>query len=207
MPKIKIICLMRKDSKRFPGKNIASLFGTPLYMWTINFFRHFDYPFYLLHDYDNLYVPEWVIEMKRDSDFTSDVHKTAQEIKWSNIDADIYILIQATSPLRSYEQIKMAIEDFIKGDYDCGFNAYRAKDGLYYNAAGGEINFLQKNRTYNECKHLILFRETGSFYIFKKKMLDKKHILDSNKKIIFEDPYSIDINTEKDLREIECGLR
>lgn len=207
MPKIAIICLMRKGSTRFPGKNIALFFGIPLYLWTINFFKTFNYPFYLLHDYDNLYVPEWVNEIRRITEFTGDIHKTAQEIKWTNIDADVFILLQVTSPFRNHKQIEQAINDFIKNDYDCGLNVKRMPIGLYYNATANEINFKQAERTYNQCNKQLLFKETGSFYIFKKHMLDKKHILDSKNKVLFEDLYNIDIDNEDDLRDIECKLK
>lgn len=207
MPKIAIICFMRKGSKRFPGKNTISLFGIPLYLWTINFFKEFKYPFYLFHDYNNLYIPDWVIEIKRDPEFTGDIHNTAGEIRWSNIDADIFILLQVTSPFRDQEQVKYWIDGFFQGDYDCGFSALPLKSGFYFDGFGKELNFKQASRTYNGTSKNEVFRETGSFYIFKKKMLLKKHILDSDNKVIFGDPYGIDIDTAEDLREVECRLK
>ena len=207
MPKIAVVCLMRKGSKRFPGKNIAPLFGIPLYLWTINFFQKFDYPFYLLHDYDKLYIPEWVTEIKRDPYYSGDIHKTDIEIKWANIDADIYILAQVTSPFRDYEYIQAAIKQFIDCDYDSGFNAYIQNSGLYYNERHKPLNFSREERDYNKVSKQQVYKETGSFYIFKKKMLNKKHILYSDNVGIFTDPYNIDIDTEEDLRAIECKLK
>lgn len=208
MSKIAIVCLMRKGSKRFPDKVMHTFLGIPLYMWTINFFKQFKYPFYFAHDYNSCLINNTIcVEIKRQKKYAGDKHRTCEEIKSFEIDADIFILAQVTSPLRSYERIKFAIDDFIKNDYDCGFFAHRMSAGYYYDAAANTINFDQRKRTDNGCYKKIIFKETGSFYIFKKTMLDRKHILDSDNKAIYEDPFCVDIDTYENLKEVECKLK
>lgn len=209
MPKIAIICLMRKGSKRFPDKVMHNFLGMPLYLWTINFFKQFKFPFYFAHDYDDWFIwgDDSIIEIKREKKYAGDRHSTCEEIKTFEIDTDIFILAQVTSPLRSRERVQFAIEDFIKNNYDCGFFAYRMQDGYYWDAAGNNINFSQNERTDNGCTKKVIFKETGAFYIFKKEMLDKKHILDSKNIAIYEDSFNIDIDTEENLRGVECKLK
>ena len=198
---------MRKGSKRFQDKVRANFFGTPLYLWTVNFVRLLDIPYYVFHDYDNLFIPEFAIEKKRCEYYASENHKTCEEIKTSNIDADIYVLFQVTSPLRSYFQILNAIEDFYNNsdNFECGFNA-KKYEGYFIDSEGYEVNHFQSNRTDNGCKAESIYKETGSFYIFNRSQLDKKHILDGCKRRIYEDPFNIDINYKEDLERVEWIL-
>lgn len=201
MLKIATITLMRKGSKRFPGKNVAKYKGKPLYMHTVETALKLKYPYYLFHDYgDEIEIPAGVNVVGRNEYFAGDMHRTNEEIKASRIDADIYILLQVTSPHRSIQDMKKWIKQFTGPQFpDVGFAVHILPDGYYYLNPGKAINFKRDDRTDNGCAKKKVWKETGSFYIFKKEQLDKDHILDSNNRMPFFDRYNIDIDFEKDL--------
>jgi CMP-N-acetylneuraminic acid synthetase len=62
---------------------------------------------------------------------------------------------------------------------------------------------MQQERTDNGCEKRQWYKETGSFYIFRKAALGMKHILDAAPKRIYEDIIDIDIDTPEDLRRAE----
>ena len=207
--KIVAITLMRKGSKRFLNKAMYPLFGIPLYMYTVEYARNLGYPYYLAHDYDNLYLPEFVNEIKRKPKYTGDKHKTCEEIKSYNLDADIYILLQVTSPFRYETNIMRLNVSYLEKNKNLQvvIGGKVLKDRYYY-YKNGTANFKQKDRTDNGCNKKYLFSETGNFYIFRKEQLDKKHILDCNRgelDIQYSTP-DIDIDTIKDINKIERAI-
>jgi len=208
--KIAVITMMRKGSKRFPNKMMVPLMGRPLYMWTVEAALMLGYPYYLFHDYEDLKLPPFINSVDRKPEFSGDIHKTCEEIKDSGVDADIYIFMQATSPIRDVDYIRAWINWFEKHkDYLCGVACHKSTDGYYYNEISEPLNFSTDDRTDNGCEKKMVFKETGSFYIFRKEQLEKKHILDCNsdRRIIFYDPYCIDIDTAKTLISIEDKLK
>lgn len=209
MSKVVVITLMRKGSKRFPNKVMFPLFGIPLYMYTVEFARQINFPYYLAHDYDNLYFPDFVNEIKREKKYTGDEHKTNKEIKSFKLDADIYILLQATSPFRVDPKIiEMSVDRLTKSKHLKAIIGGRRLKDSYYVSRFNPVNYDVTKRTDNGCKRNILFRETGNFYIFKKEQLEKKHILDCKQKEIDiqYDTYNIDIDTIEDIQKIERAI-
>jgi CMP-N-acetylneuraminic acid synthetase len=209
--KIAIVTLMRKGSKRFPNKVLYPILGKPLYMWTVDIALQLEYPYYFAHDYDQLELPEHenLHVIKRKEEYAGDTHKTCEEIKSFNIDADIYIFLQVTSPFRDISILKQYIQRFIEKDFVCAVACKLHKPGYWYSAKEGNIkrlNFNQKDRTDNGCKTAFVLKETGSFYMFKKEQLNKKHILDCHAKDfdLFEDKYNIDIDHPFDARKLEA---
>lgn len=204
--KIVTITLMRKGSERFPDKVRKLYKKKPLYQHTVDFALKLGYPYYLFHDYRNdLDLPEekpGVFETRHRSEyFAGSVHRTCEEIKASGIEADIYIFLQVTSPKRSLPNVKKWVREFCGPRFpDAGLAVHIMPDGFYYANQGKPINFNQDDRTDNGCNKKKIWKETGSFYIFKKNQLEKKHIMDSRNKMFFFDKYNIDINEKKDLK-------
>ncbi len=201
--RIAIITMIRKGSKRLPNKNIMPLNNIPLYQYTVNMAVQLGYDYYFLHDYDNIELPASVKVIKRKAKFTGSNHRTNEEIIDYKIEADIYILLQVTSPIRSSEKIKKWVNDFILSDLDIGLSAVAIKNKYVYNDDCLPVNFAKYGRTDNGTKRDNLYIENGAFYIFKKHMLEKQHIMLSDKMIFFEDDNLIDIDTIEDLREAE----
>ena len=217
MPKHKIafITMTRAGSKRLPGKLLKKINGKPLYLYTLEFGKKLvskfeNSKYFILNDpaYSNIYIPKGknIKIIERQPEFVTDAHRTNKEILSYGIDAEFYCILQCTSPFRDMRQTVKNIKLFLQGYFDAGFNARIMPQGFYYNQAGGPANFSQDDRTDNGAPKLILYKETGSFYIFKRAQLLKKHCMDVdlllNRKIFF-DPYCIDIDTKKDLKEAQ----
>ena len=206
-PKIAVVTLMRKGSKRYSNKVMAFVKGLPLYLHTVNFAKKLNLDYYLAHDYDRLdECPKWVNQIKRDAELSGDYHDTNKEILSFNLNADIYIFLQVTSPYRNIENYEKSIDFFINNLelYDCGFAAHKYKDGLYYHYDATSANFFSDYRDDNGTgiyPATEIYRETGAFYIFKKSQLYKRHILSgaAKKKLIIQDSYDIDINYKEDV--------
>lgn len=200
--KIAIITLIRRGSKRFPNKNMYKVADKELYKYTVSAALQLGYEYHVFHDYeDNIKLDERIIQHHRAPEYAGDEHKTNIEIMNAEIGANIYILLQATSPLRDVEAIKEYIKNFLLNDYDIGFLAHKMDNGYYYKVNGDHrrVNFLQYQRTDNGCQKESVYKETGSFYIFKEKQLFKKHLLDTDNYVIYEDRYNIDIDTIEDI--------
>lgn len=201
--KIATIILFRSGSKRFPNKAMQSLFGIPLYLYTIEHARQLGYPVFVAHDYNKLYLPEFVTEIKRKEIYAGPGHKTCEEIKTFNIDADIFIFMQVTSPFRNIDNIRFAIDTMVKNEeIDVYFSTGKPKDKLYYHGHNEPLNFDQKKRTDTYTGAAGIYQETGAYYIFRKRQLNKKHIMDGRRYSI-QELYNIDINYPEDLLRIE----
>lgn len=199
------LTLFRKGSKRFPDKVRQTLNGKPLYLWTVEMAQFLGFPYVVAHDYPEgeIILPEWVNELKRKREYAGDDHKTNEEIKSFNLYADIYILLQVTSPLRDFSGVKCQVNHFLRNTdkYDLGLHVYKMRPGYYY-TGGVESNFFAEHRDDNGCSDkLDLFRETGSLYIFKKEMLEKDYIGHTYRKVLYETPYNVDIDTKEDLEK------
>jgi CMP-N-acetylneuraminic acid synthetase len=208
MKKIITITFMRKGSKRFPNKMLALLDGKPLYQYTAMHALVLGYEYHLFHDFDHLDLPEFVHEHKRLPEFAGDKHRTNEEILNSGLDADYYIFLQATSPIRDLALLQKQIESFVaKPDMEVAHTVCRLDPGYYYTQKGQRINFKQEARTDNGCEKDFLFKETGGFFMFKKCQLFKKHILDSDKRMMFYTPFENDIDFPADLKKAERILK
>lgn len=208
MHKISVLTLMRKGSRRFPEKVLADLCGQPLYIYTVDLALALGFPYYLAHDFDDLYLPRGVNEIKREPQYAGDTHKTNEEILKIIPESEYYVFLQATSPIRYLPDVSFWIDDFIGSEkYDVGFAAKVFAAGYYYNLMTNQgVNFNQNERTDNGCRKDLVCKETGSFYIFKRCQLFKKHILDSDNRIIYPDKYCFDIDTREDLGRLEREL-
>jgi CMP-N-acetylneuraminic acid synthetase len=205
--KICTITLMRKGSKRFPNKMMAEFCGKPLYEFTVAYALELGYPYYLLHDYEHIQEKNGMVVINREKKYSGSEHKTCQEINSLGLDYDIYIFLQATNPIRDIALLKKWINIFITSENAlCGFSAKRYDNKYIYDDWAKTLNFVKQDRTDNGCQRGSVNIETGNFYIFNKKMLKEKHILASDKIIMFDDPYLFDIDTEYDLKEAERFL-
>lgn len=202
--------MMRKGSKRFPNKMMKQFLGKPLYKWTLEFAEKTGFPVYFLHDYEERLSGPETYEIKRLPEFAGDKHRTAEEILWAEIVADVYVLLQATTPLRDQNTFLGALGYFSSDIRMKSALAVRElKKGYYYSKDGIPITFDQRERTYNGCEKKSIFQETGSFYFFKREQLFKKHILDcrNSEKMLVIDNSGFDIDTEKDLKEAEIWAK
>ena len=181
MDKIAIIILARKGSKRIPGKNFKLFNGKPLIHWTLECAEKLDYPVYFYSDSEEMrqYVKQFNVIIREKPDrFAQDEHKTGEEIKEYNkeIKADIIVNLQVTSPIRDHNLIRKWIDEFSHSKFNCGMSVYRLPLKFFY-ACGKPLNFNHEDRDYNSKPKMPLHTENGSFYIFRKEMLNCKHFI------------------------------
>lgn len=197
------VTLMRKGSKRFPGKNMAPLAGLPLYQYTLMDAHRLGYPYTIFHNYDKLNLVSGVTEIKYPGEGT-----TMDRV--AHIPGDIFIMLPATSPFRDLEEIRHAVQMMLdRPELKIIFSVKKLRDGFYYDGWANNLNFSQKwrnDKVYPE--PLEVYRETGSFYIFRRCQLYEDHITKcaAHERHMVPDKFGIDINTEADLKEAEKWL-
>lgn len=200
MPKIFVLC-RGKYSKRIRKKPLSRINGKTLVEYTLDVCKQLPYETFLFTDLQEVKNIASIYDVNiREKVYESPIgtHRTKEEIIFYNekIGADIIILLQVTSPFRDIEKVKEWIHDFMNSDYDCGIAAYR-QDGFFYQK---EALYNLKSRDYNSNGMRPVFKETGSFYIFRFGNIKKNHFINGKIKI-YEDPYDIDINTIEDLEK------
>lgn len=200
--KIAMILLARIGSKRLPEKLIKLFAGYPLIDYTLNFMNQFDYEKYVFTDsakikkicekYSDIKINEKRYENREG------IHYTQKELIEYNkkINADIIILLQATSPFRTKSIFANGLNVLIEKDKDVAFSCF-CTDKIFYNKDGKRIN---ERRSYNEKEYF--YQETGAYYIFRKNQLLMNHITEGNK-YFCQDKYDIDIDTLADFKRAE----
>lgn len=131
-------------------------------------------------------------------------HYTSQELEYYNkeMQADIIILFQLTSPFRDLQLIQKWIQEFPLYSINCALTVRPVNLNLY--TENGDRVWPLNGRTYQN--NQTLYRETGSLYIFHKKQIRKNHITDGKRKLL-QDPYDFDIDTYDDLERAELFLK
>jgi len=199
--KIAIFILARAGSKRIPNKNIKLFAGVPLVEYTLEFTKKLGYETHIFTDSKAIKAisknyPVFIHDKLFENE--QGIHETNKEMIAYNekIKADIIINLQVTSPIRHEALVKLWVEEFLDGDFDCALSCYPMEDKYIY---GNNIalNYNTEERTYNSCEKKIFYQENGSFYMFKKEQLFKNHIT-NGKLMICPDRYHIDLNTIKD---------
>ena len=212
MYKIATVILARgKYSKRIPHKPLADCGGKKLIEHTLDFALSLPYPTYVYTDMEeikNICARYLVPVRDKLYENKNGLHRTGEELQKYNeeIGADVLILLQVTSPVRDVNLAKEWVRDFLLSGMDCGIAVHK-EDGYFYEINSTAVNYSRQDRRYNDNTNVKtpLYRETGSFYIFHKRQIDKNHIT-NGQVILFEDPYDIDINTPEDLKKAEAYL-
>jgi N-acylneuraminate cytidylyltransferase len=200
--KIAFFLLARKGSKRIPNKNIKFFCGKPLIEYTLDFMKKFPYESHVFTDskaIEQLCIRHLIRVHGKKYENKEGIHYTREELIFYNekIKADILILLQATSPLRDRDIFCETINIFISNKkYDICFSVNKIEK-ILYNENGRR---LIKNRDYNNKNYY--YAENGSFYIFRKRQLEKRHIT-NGKKMLCEDKYDIDLDTLEDWKKAE----
>jgi len=178
---VAIITLARAGSKRIPKKNIKLFCGNPLIYWTLKDAYYTGYPHYVVTDSKEIKkIAESfkAIVIDEPEEFAGDDHKTIETMRFVDgiVKADIYVILQATSPIRDPRLVKEWIEHFIPSEFESAFSVYQCPDKYYY-IGGLPINFEFSKKKGNETDRMPIYYENGSFYIFRRSILDHDYII------------------------------
>lgn len=163
----------RGGSKGIKRKNIIPLCGKPLIAWTIEaacsaslvdevIVSTDDYE---IGDISATYGASWILR----SDITSTDQASSESVLFEvldtlNVEPDIVVFLQATSPIRQPEDIDKAISKFRNSKADSLFSARRL-EGYTWTVCGRVVpNYL--DRKPRQLQDTIRLEENGSIYVF-----------------------------------------
>jgi N-acylneuraminate cytidylyltransferase len=178
--KVVAVIPARGGSKGIPGKNIKKFCGKPLLAWTI------EHCLAALPK-DDIYVSsddEKILDVaekcgvccvRRPSELATDTASTEDAIlhaiDWMALDLTI-VYPQVTSPLRYPCDIARGITAFQNGNFDSLFSAVPLTDPCIWDININSITYDYRTRARRQDRIPYLL-ENGSFYIFKRGILEK----------------------------------
>jgi N-acylneuraminate cytidylyltransferase len=188
--KICSIILARGDSQGLKNKNIKKFCNKPLIEWTILACKQSGIKdIYVSSDSKKILNISHKLGAKiitRPKKISG--CKTSSEECWlhaieflkrNNLEYEIIVAPQVTSPIRNFNDIKKAISHLKKNNLDSLFSANQGSDTLFWqkkNKSLKPLNYDHKLRLMRQemCTNII---ENGSFYIFK----SKKFVISKNR--------------------------
>lgn len=223
MKKIVSLIPARGGSKGIPHKNIVRLKGKPLIFYVLlssllcpkihetwvstedsairkvceKLFRGY-------YRFDNrVMILDRPKELAQDDTSTEDVMLHFAD----NVNFDVVVLIQATSPMVTKEQIGRGLDIFESGEYDSVFSVVRAEDTLVWLEDSFGFHPLnhdlgnRKRRQTRDSKTLI---ESGGFYITSREQLMKSRCRMSGRIGVVEVPFwsSFQVDELEDLKNV-----
>jgi N-acylneuraminate cytidylyltransferase len=167
---------VRGGSKSIPLKNIKSFCGKPLVYWSINALQTASHIDKIIIATDSKEIEEAVLQFgfskveiyhrsKENAGDTASTESVMLEYlsQSQHADEDIFILVQATSPLMQTADINEALDKFNHSDYDSMLSVVRYKR-FFWNADGTPKNYDFNKRPRRQDFEGELM-ENGAFYI------------------------------------------
>jgi len=180
MSKRKIVALipLRGGSKSIHKKNIKKIAGKPLCAWILE-------AVHTVSEIDDVYVStedEEIMQevkslglgtkiIKRPPEFATDEASTESVMMHfsQEVDFDILVTLQATSPLTTSEDISRGLDLFFSKNFDSLLTGVRVKS-LFWTIEAKPVNYdFKKRPRRQEMKGW--FKENGAFYITTRKLL------------------------------------
>ena len=225
----KIIAIIpaRGGSKGLPGKNIIPLCGKPLINYTIEAALKVDYIDTVMVSTDNYNIAQIAknagaeIPFIRPSSLATDTATSFDVvlncIKWykiQNITYDYFILLQPTSPLRTYEDINLAVDLLITKKAKAIVSVCESDHHPFWMNTlplDQNMNFFEKQEYANIGRQQlpIFYRFNGAIYLSEVNyFLEQQSFLGAKTyALIMDKMHSIDIDDHLDLKFAEFLMK
>lgn len=214
----------RGGSKGVPGKNIKDLNGIPLIAYAINEGKKSKYINKLIVSTDdneiarvskkyNVEIPFMrPKELAQDNSNAIDayIYTLNKMEKDFGYRADILVVLQPTSPLRTSEHIDEAIEMLLKSKGDSVISVCEVEHSPYwYKVVDNEgkitsfVEFKESNANRQELPKV--YRPNGAIYVFKRELITelKTYYTDKSYGYVMKQEDSVDIDTILDFKFAE----
>jgi CMP-N,N'-diacetyllegionaminic acid synthase len=220
-----VVCIIpaRAGSKGLPGKNIKNFCGKPLIAHTIEQAKQSKYIDRVIVSTEDGGIAQISlgygaevpftrpIELAGDSSSTVDVLLHA--ISWlENVDRyvfDILLLLHATTPLRSVEDIDNILTLLVEEKAENMFSVSEAHRNPYFNmveeGSNGFVRLVKEGRFLTRQSAPKVFDMNASIYVWWKNVLkkEKKIFLSKTKVYVMPKERSVDIDDDLDFRIAE----
>lgn len=204
----------RGGSKGLPNKNIKLLNGKPLICYTIEAALKCPEITHVFVSTDSKEIAEvakiagaWIPDL-RPSDLSSDTASSIDVYRYSleylknnfNLNFESFIVLQPTSPLRSAEDINLAIKLFKDRNADSVISYTKESHPIYWhkkiNDFGHIQNIFPDNKFSNRQDFPITYYPNGAIYIFKTILIEieKTYYTDNTIAFVMPRNKSIDID-------------
>lgn len=193
---------IKLNNQRLPGKNLLPLGGKPLckhLFQTLSKITNIDKAYvFCSDDIIKQYMPPELTYLKRSPELDGNTVKGADIYRAfiSEVEADYYMLLHATSPFTSIASVEKAIEAVKSGKYDSAFTAERIQTFAWYK--GSPINYSPEDVPRTQDLDPI-WVETSGLYLFSRELFLNTGRRIGNKPYIVEvsNMEAIDIDEKK----------
>jgi|TARA_B110000263_G_scaffold17123_1_gene13725 N-acylneuraminate cytidylyltransferase len=212
----------RGGSKGLPRKNVLQFNREPLVVHSIDYAKECNLvnTVYVSTDDDeiaSISSHSGAAIIKRPLELSGDLATTESAIEHVlstiKIKPDIIILLQATSPFRPKNSLKVALDKFIQNDFDSLLSISPTHRFFWSIDGNDNINpkydYLNRHRRQDLKKENIRFVENGSLYIFTYDHFTsvKNRLGGKIGYIEFDEKYSHEIDTELDFKFLEALVK
>lgn len=203
---------LRGGSKSIPKKNIKPLAGKPLAAWTLEAAKGCGaiHTVYVSTDSEEIAkvvqgLGLGIQALMRPAEFATDEASTESVMLhfMSQVDFDVLVTIQATSPLLTAHDLDRALVQFHEQQLDSMLSAVRMKR-FFWNDDGTPINYDPLSRPRRQEFRGTLM-ENGAFYVTKRSVLQRYQCRLGGKVGVFEmdESVSIEIDEPDDWEPVE----
>ncbi len=207
---------LRKNSRGIPGKNKKKLLGRPLFTWVLTeaIFSNLD-EVYVFTDDDEIinYIDvnfkwsEKVKPLKRSSENASDTASTEDAMlefcAITDIDFDVFCLLQATSPMTRRQDINATLEKLQKDELDAVLTVVNTHR-FTWSTTGKPLNYDFTNRPRRQDFEGLLIENGAIYCTSKTALLESKNRLSGEIGVIeMAEDTLVEIDSETDWQVIE----
>ena len=222
----KILCTicMRGGSKGVPGKNLRNLHGKPLMAYTIDQAKQSALFDHVIVSTDSVEIAETAkqygaeVWFLRPAELATDTapklpvvrHALLESEKHYGHEFDILVDLDATSPLRSVQDIKSSYDQFDAGSADILITGSPSRKNPYFNMVeieDGQVRKVKESQSPPARRQdsPLVYDMNASIYIWKRRALLECKTLFTDKTSLYVMPEgrSIDVDTELDWELVE----